>query len=54
MNNTKPRTGLPTLIAGAALMTLALGWVGKRLDKKLFKLVGKRHRFDTRSGKDRV
>ena len=35
-----------TDIAIGAATVLSLLWLGKKMDKKFYKLVGKRHRFD--------
>ena len=36
---------LTDIVIGAAAV-LSLLWLGKKMDKKFYKLVGKRHRFD--------
>lgn len=42
--HTTERTLTDIALACAAILSLL--WLGKKMDKKFYKLVGKRHRFD--------
>jgi hypothetical protein len=42
-----------TDIAIGAVTVLSLLWLGKKMDKKFYRLVGKRHRFDYRTKEEK-
>lgn len=33
-------------IVSGVLLLVSLNWLGKKMDKKFYKLVGKRHKYD--------